>query len=270
MADGSYAILKAIVIGDSGCGKTWLITSFLGGDINSKQNTIGIEFSSRSYDVDGKAVKVQFWDTAGQDKFRVVVNQFYRRANAIACVYDVTNYESFKNIQKWYDEAQQFIDNQYVVMLIGNKIDLSSKREVPTEEGEEFARQKGFFFMETSAKQNKNVEIAFQKLIEESCRQVRRSEAERRRKEVGNVVSDGYKTSEARTYGYGFNSGLARDYRPYGRIHSVNGNPYGEGIYHRDWRGPIRRYSYSGYRGTYLGGGIGRYGYGGYKYYINY
>ena len=69
MADGSYAILKAIVIGDSGSGKTWLITSFLGGDLNAKQNTIGIEFSSRSYIVDEKPIKVQFWDTAGKVLF---------------------------------------------------------------------------------------------------------------------------------------------------------------------------------------------------------
>ena len=75
-------------------------------------------------------------------------------------------------------------------MLIGNKIDLTSRREVPTEEGEAFARQNGFFFMETSAKHCTNVEIAFQKLIEESSRQLRRMEAEKKRKEIGNVVSD--------------------------------------------------------------------------------
>ena len=75
-------------------------------------------------------------------------------------------------------------------MLIGNKIDLASQREVPTAEGEEYARQKGFFFMETSAKNCTNVEFAFQKLIEESCRQLRRTEAESRRRDVTNVVSD--------------------------------------------------------------------------------
>ncbi|KAE9551840.1 hypothetical protein FO519_004941 [Halicephalobus sp. NKZ332] len=169
--------LKTIVIGEANCGKSWLISSFLGkDDLNSVGTTIGVEFHSRQIEIDGKSVAVQLWDTAGQDKFRAVVPQFYKRARAIALVYDVTRYESFRKIEAWFEEAQRYIEKYYTVMLIGNKMDLTEERQVPTEEGYNYAKTKGFFFMETSALQETNVEPAFMELVQQSYRQWKRME----------------------------------------------------------------------------------------------
>lgn len=99
--------LKTIVIGEANCGKSWLISSFLGkDDLNTIGTTIGVSFHSRQVEIDGKTVAVQLWDTAGQDKFRAVVPQFYKRARAIALVYDVTRYESFKKVEAWFEEVR--------------------------------------------------------------------------------------------------------------------------------------------------------------------
>uniref|UniRef100_A0A7E4V3H9 Ras-related protein Rab-18 n=1 Tax=Panagrellus redivivus TaxID=6233 RepID=A0A7E4V3H9_PANRE len=167
-------LLKTIIIGDSNVGKTWLLTDFLGGNVNSTKTTIGVEFHAKTMQIDGRPVKMQLWDTAGQDKYRVIVKQFYRNAVAIALVYDITNYTSFLNLDSWLEEAAQYIENSYVVMLIGNKADLTGARQVPRKEAEGFARLKGFLFMETSAKEATNVNAAFESLALQAFRASKR------------------------------------------------------------------------------------------------
>ena len=111
--------------------------------------------------INGKVVNLQVWDTAGQEAYRSVARSYYRGSTAALLVYDVSDRSSFNNISKWLRDAQDFGSEDLVIMVIGNKADLVSTREVTWDEGETFAKENGLLFMETSAKTAQNVEEAF-------------------------------------------------------------------------------------------------------------
>ena len=111
--------------------------------------------------IDERQIKLQIWDTAGQESFRSITRSYYRGAAGALLVYDITRRETFNHLTRWLEEARQNSNSNMVVMLIGNKSDLGHRRAVSTDEGEEFARKNGLVFMETSAKTSSNVERAF-------------------------------------------------------------------------------------------------------------
>lgn len=123
--------------------------------------TIGVEFGARMITIDGKQIKLQIWDTAGQEAFRSITRSYYRGAAGALLVYDITRRETFNHLTTWLEDARQHSNSNMVIMLIGNKSDLDSRREVKKEEGEAFAREHGLVFMETSARTAANVEEAF-------------------------------------------------------------------------------------------------------------
>ena len=123
--------------------------------------TIGVEFGARTVVVDNRPIKLQIWDTAGQESFRSITRSYYRGAAGALLVYDVTRRDSFVHLQKWYEEARAHSSPTIALMLVGNKSDLEQKRVVSTREGEEFARERGMIFLETSAKAGVNVDSAF-------------------------------------------------------------------------------------------------------------
>mmetsp|Transcript_12408 Transcript_12408/g.39246 ORF Transcript_12408/g.39246 Transcript_12408/m.39246 type:complete len:387 (-) Transcript_12408:2258-3418(-) len=125
------------------------------------QVTIGIEFESATTEIDGKLVKLQLWDTAGQESFRSITSSYYRGAHCALLVYDVTRRSTFDYLEGWLAETRQHSDPNMVIVLVGNKIDLSRRRVVSTEEGRLFAEAHDLIFMETSAKTAENVEQAF-------------------------------------------------------------------------------------------------------------
>eukprot|EP00630_Chrysocystis_fragilis_P001371 CAMPEP_0197386954 /NCGR_PEP_ID=MMETSP1165-20131217/221_1 /TAXON_ID=284809 /ORGANISM="Chrysocystis fragilis, Strain CCMP3189" /LENGTH=163 /DNA_ID=CAMNT_0042912237 /DNA_START=192 /DNA_END=683 /DNA_ORIENTATION=- len=106
-------------------------------------------------------VKLQIWDTAGQESFRSITRSYYRGAAGALLVYDITRRETFAHLARWLEEARQNANSNMVVMLIGNKSDLEHRRAVSTKEGQQFASENGLVFMETSAKTAFNVEQAF-------------------------------------------------------------------------------------------------------------
>ncbi|TKC38430.1 hypothetical protein EI555_015011, partial [Monodon monoceros] len=120
--------------------------------------TIGVEFGARMITIDGKQIKLQIWDTAGQESFRSITRSYYRGAAGALLVYDITRRDTFNHLTTWLEDARQHSNSNMVIMLIGNKSDLESRREVKKEEGEAFAREHGLIFMETSAKTASNVE----------------------------------------------------------------------------------------------------------------
>ncbi|CAB0014472.1 unnamed protein product [Nesidiocoris tenuis] len=120
-----------------------------------------VEFGARMITIDNKYIKLQIWDTAGQEAFRSITRSYYRGAAGALLVYDITRRETFNHLTTWLDDARQHSNSNMVIMLIGNKSDLESRREVKKEEGEAFAREHGLIFMETSAKTAANVEEAF-------------------------------------------------------------------------------------------------------------
>lgn len=123
-------------------------------------STIGVDFKIRKIELDGKSIKLQIWDTAGQERFRTITKSYYRGSNGIVVVYDITNRDSFEQVQHWMSEIDNHASQDVCRLLVGNKADLPD-RAVKTEEGEALARQFGIPFMETSAKESLNVENMF-------------------------------------------------------------------------------------------------------------
>ncbi|XP_075175692.1 LOW QUALITY PROTEIN: ras-related protein Rab-2B [Anomaloglossus baeobatrachus] len=159
----SYAYLfKYIIIGDTGVGKSCLLLQFTDKRFQPVHDlTIGVEFGARMINIDGKPIKLQIWDTAGQESFRSITRSYYRGAAGALLVYDITRRETFIHLTSWLEDARQHSSSNMVIILIGNKSDLESRRDVSREEGEAFAREHGLIFMETSAKTAANVEEAF-------------------------------------------------------------------------------------------------------------
>ncbi|XP_068777793.1 ras-related protein Rab-2B isoform X3 [Struthio camelus] len=156
----SYAYLfKYIIIGDTGVGKSCLLLQFTDKRFQPVHDlTIGVEFGARMISVENKQIKLQIWDTAGQESFRSITRSYYRGAAGALLVYDITRRETFNHLTSWLEDARQHSSSNMVIMLIGNKSDLESRRDVRKEEGEAFAREHGLVFMETSAKTAANVE----------------------------------------------------------------------------------------------------------------
>lgn len=159
-------MIKLLVIGDSGVGKSCLLVRFADDSFApSFITTIGIDFKIRTIELDGKRVKLQIWDTAGQERFKTITTAYYRGAMGILLVYDVTNEASFNSIAGWMAAIEQHANDSVNKVLLGNKADTSgsmvSKRLVSTARGQAFAAQHHIKFFETSAMNNINVEEAF-------------------------------------------------------------------------------------------------------------
>jgi len=177
-ANAEYAYLfKLLLIGDSGVGKTSLLLRFADDKfLDSFITTIGVDFKIRKLEVDGKAVKLQIWDTAGQEKFRTITSSYYRGAHGIIVVYDVTSRESFSHVKGWLSDIDRYAQGNIKVqkMLVGNKSDLQN-REVTAKEAKAFADSLGIPFIETSAKMSDNVMEAFQTMVTQIKRNVEAS-----------------------------------------------------------------------------------------------
>ena len=153
------SVCDQIVIG---VGKSCLLLQFMDKRFQPVHDlTIGVEFGARMINVEDKKVKLQIWDTAGQESFRSITRSYYRGAAGALLVYDITRRDTFKHLSRWLEEANSHSLNNMVIMLIGNKSDLEHRRAVSYEEGKQFAEENGLVFMETSAKTADNVEEAF-------------------------------------------------------------------------------------------------------------
>jgi len=163
MAKKTYDLLfKLLLIGDSGVGKTCVLFRFSDDAFNTTFiSTIGIDFKIKTVELSGKKIKLQIWDTAGQERFHTITTSYYRGANGIMLVYDITNAKSFENISKWLRNIEEHASEDVEKMLLGNKCDMDDKRVIPKERGEMIAREHGIKFYETSAKSNINIETAF-------------------------------------------------------------------------------------------------------------
>lgn len=155
-------LIKLLLIGDSGVGKSCLLLRFCEDQFTpSFITTIGIDFKIRTIDIGGKRVKLQVWDTAGQERFRTITTAYYRGAMGILLVYDVTDEKSFNNIENWYQNVQSYANEGVELILVGNKCDLEDKRVISTEQGQALADKFGIPFLEASSKNNINVEECF-------------------------------------------------------------------------------------------------------------
>ncbi|EIE76545.1 hypothetical protein G6F57_007318 [Rhizopus arrhizus] len=163
MDDEYDYLFKLVLIGDSGVGKSNLLSRFTTNEFNlESKSTIGVEFATKNLEIDNHTVKAQIWDTSGQERYRAITGAYYRGAVGALLVYDITRQSSFQNVQHWLKELRDHADPNIVIMLVGNKVDLSeSSRQVTTEDGGSLAEQEGFLFVETSALDATNVDKAF-------------------------------------------------------------------------------------------------------------
>ncbi|KAK4869020.1 hypothetical protein LT330_006629 [Penicillium expansum] len=138
-------------------------------NLDSK-STIGVEFATRSIQVDSKTIKAQIWDTAGQERYRAITSAYYRGAVGALLVYDISKHQTYENVNRWLKELRDHADSNIVIMLVGNKSDLRHLRAVPTEEAKQFASENNLSFIETSALDASNVELAFQNILTEIYR----------------------------------------------------------------------------------------------------
>jgi len=158
-------LFKLLLIGDSGVGKSCILLRFADDAFTDNFiSTIGVDFKIKTIEIDGKKVKLQIWDTAGQERFQTITTSYYRGAHGLIIVFDVTNKASFDNIQKWLDDVERNASQQIVKLLVGNKSDLEHKRAVEFHTAKALADRLNIGYLETSAKDNKNIGKSFEKL----------------------------------------------------------------------------------------------------------
>ena len=172
MVEEEPPLYKILLLGDSTVGKTCFLLRYTDDTfIELHMATIGLDYRLKTIVLDNqKIVKVQLWDTAGQDKFRAITRNYYKGARGIILMYDITNIKSYDNIKKWINEIKDEISNEVTIILIGNKIDNEKERKIRKEQCEKLANDYNVPFFETSAKTgqgiNESVFYLVQKIVE--------------------------------------------------------------------------------------------------------
>ena len=162
MAESSEMIFKIIIIGDSTTGKTNILSKYLNDKYEKDfKATIGVELGNKTLKIKNDTVNIQIWDTAGQERYRSMTKAYYKGALGALIVYDITNRNSFENVENWMTDLKTSADQKVSILLIGNKNDLEEEREVKIEEGEKRAQEYDIAFLETSAKNGNNINELF-------------------------------------------------------------------------------------------------------------
>ena len=159
-------LFKVLLLGDSDVGKSSLILRYTEETFNSKLvNSIGVDFKMKKKEIDGKIIKVQIWDTAGHERFRSITYSYYRGANAIIIVFDLSDKKSFISITEWLKQIEKHAKENVFKFLVGNKSDLVDERQVSYEEAKQYADEHDLPYIETSAKEGININELFDNSI---------------------------------------------------------------------------------------------------------
>ena len=155
-------LFRYIIVGDMAVGKSCILLQFTDNKFRHQHElTIGVEFGAKTITLNNKTIKIQIWDTAGQEAFQAITRTYYKGAVGALLVYDITRKDTFTHVTKWLEEVKMNSSRSICIILIVNKKDLEEKRQVSYEEGENFAKENGLMFLETSAKTAYNVVEAF-------------------------------------------------------------------------------------------------------------
>jgi len=167
MNPGYDFLFKITIIGDSGVGKSSILLRFTDDDFEEGQPcTIGVDFKTKTMELNGKTINLSIWDTAGQEKFRSLTSSYYRGTHGIILVYDVSKRSTFTSIEHWLEEVENYATSPDVIkLLVANKIDMP-EREITKEEGIKFAKQKAMLYIECSAKTKVGILQTFEELVQ--------------------------------------------------------------------------------------------------------
>ena len=165
---GMDCVYKVLLLGDSTVGKTCILLKYTDKIFQeTHMMTIGLDYRLKIMQLQsGKEVKLQIWDTAGQDRFRSITKNYYKGSHGIILIYDVTSLKTFENVKSWVSQIHEEISDKVVIYLVGNKIDMDDERKVKTEEGQKLAEELGVPFVETSAKSGENIDNIFSDITE--------------------------------------------------------------------------------------------------------
>ena len=177
--------VQFLIIGDSTVGKTSILSRYTNGDFNPHYlATVGLDFFKKDEVFNGKTIRIKIWDTAGQERYKSLTQGYFRNAEGIMIVYDVSNLVSFENLKYWIQSIKTHIDidkGEVPAIIIGNKIDIF-EREVKKEDAEAFAKEQGFKYFETSAKNGKGVNECIKYLVKSVLRNLDNKEEEKEKK----------------------------------------------------------------------------------------
>ena len=166
--DNYEMMVKVVLVGDSGVGKTNIMSKYLKNEFHEDSKaTVGVEFGAKQFTVEGHVIKAQIWDTAGQERYKAITSAYYKGAKGAFIVYDITRKNTFDSVSRWVSDLTATADKKISIILIGNKSDLEDQRQVTKEMGEEKANQLQVAFLETSAMSGENLEKGFQMMINE-------------------------------------------------------------------------------------------------------
>ena len=169
MEDENYEMMfKVVLVGDSSVGKTNIMSKYLKNEFHEDSKaTVGVEFGSKQFNIEGHQIKAQIWDTAGQERYKAITSAYYKGAKGAFVVYDITRKQSFDSVDRWINELKAAADKKLSIIIIGNKCDLEDQRQVTKEQAEEKAKTNEVAFMETSALSGENLDKAFEKMMNE-------------------------------------------------------------------------------------------------------
>ena len=161
-------VYKVLLLGDSTVGKTCFLMKYTDKTFQDiHMATIGLDYRLRSMKLkNGKSIKLQIWDTAGQDRFRAITKNYYKGSHGLILIYDITNTQSFENVKTWVNQIREEASSNVIIYIAGNKVDMEDERKVDRDDGEKLAEELGFPFVETSAKNGININETFEDLVE--------------------------------------------------------------------------------------------------------
>ena len=175
--------IKIIIVGNSSVGKTNLVSRYFDDEFSEiTPNTIGLDQRLKRIEIDNQAVKLQMWDTAGQEKYRSISSSFYKNSDGAILVYDIANIDSFQDIDTWLQETKGYTQADIQYLLIANKLDLENERQVESAVGQKYAQEQGLMFKEVSAKENKDKGV--QRVFNDLLKTILQNKSEHNRKKV--------------------------------------------------------------------------------------
>ena len=160
---------QLLIIGDSCVGKTSLLTRYTTGNFKEEYiATVGIDYFTKNETINDKIISIKLWDTVGQERYKALTQNFFKNAEGVMVVYDITKVDSFDNLKFWINSIKQNMENKNIiipVIIIGNKVDMEDMREISNENAENFAKENNYKYFETSAKTGEGIDNAVRELV---------------------------------------------------------------------------------------------------------